>query len=235
MSNTSPLLEIEKINTYYGDAHVLHDVSAQVQRDEIVGLLGRNGAGKTTTLKSVIGLQPPQTGRIRFKGEPIQGDDPEDIYRRGVGYIAEDRAIFPDLTVRENLLVGLRSGQDPDFEQVFEYFPRLEERLGQKGGTLSGGEQQMLAIARTVVSNPDLLLIDEPTEGLMPTLVEGISEIVEQLNEDDHTIFLVEQNIDLVLDIADRVYVVSQGAVRFSGTPEELENDRETIDRHLAV
>lgn len=235
MSNTSPLLEIEKINTYYGDAHVLHDVSAQVERDEIVGLLGRNGAGKTTTLKSVIGLQPPQTGRIRFKGEPIQGDDPEDIYRRGVGYIAEDRAIFPDLTVRENLLVGLRSGQDPDFEQVFEYFPRLEERLGQKGGTLSGGEQQMLAIARTVVSNPDLLLIDEPTEGLMPTLVEGISEIVEQLNEDDHTIFLVEQNIDLVLDIADRVYVVSQGAVRFSGTPEELENDRETIDRHLAV
>lgn len=235
MSNTSPLLEIEKINTYYGDAHVLHDVSAQVQRDEIVGLLGRNGAGKTTTLKSVIGLQPPQTGRIRFKGEPIQGDDPEDIYRRGVGYIAEDRAIFPDLTVRENLLVGLRSGQDPDFEQVFEYFPRLEERLGQKGGTLSGGEQQMLAIARTVVSNPDLLLIDEPTEGLMPTLVEGISEIVEQLNEDDHTIFLVEQNIDLVLDIADRVYVVSQGAVRFSGTPKELENDRETIDRHLAV
>lgn len=235
MSNTSPLLEIEKINTYYGDAHVLHDVSAQVERDEIVGLLGRNGAGKTTTLKSVIGLQPPQTGRIRFKGEPIQGDDPEDIYRRGVGYIAEDRAIFPDLTVRENLLVGLRSGQDPDFEQVFEYFPRLEERLGQKGGTLSGGEQQMLAIARTVVSNPDLLLIDEPTEGLMPTLVEGISEIVEQLNEDDHTIFLVEQNIDLVLDIADRVYVVSQGAVRFSGTPKELENDRETIDRHLAV
>jgi len=235
VSNTSPLLEIEKINTYYGDAHVLHDVSAQVERDEIVGLLGRNGAGKTTTLKSVIGLQPPQTGRIRFKGEPIQGDDPEDIYRRGVGYIAEDRAIFPDLTVRENLLVGLRSGQDPDFEQVFEYFPRLEERLGQKGGTLSGGEQQMLAIARTVVSNPDLLLIDEPTEGLMPTLVEGISEIVEQLNEDDHTIFLVEQNIDLVLDIADRVYVVSQGAVRFSGTPEELENDRETIDRHLAV
>jgi branched-chain amino acid transport system ATP-binding protein len=229
------LLEIEKINTYYGDAHVLHDVSAQVERDEIVGLLGRNGAGKTTTLKSVIGLQPPQTGRIRFKGEPIQGDDPEDIYRRGVGYIAEDRAIFPDLTVRENLLVGLRSGQDPDFEQVFEYFPRLEERLGQKGGTLSGGEQQMLAIARTVVSNPDLLLIDEPTEGLMPTLVEGISEIVEQLNEDDHTIFLVEQNIDLVLDIADRVYVVSQGAVRFSGTPKELENDRETIDRHLAV
>lgn len=235
MSDVAPLLEIEDINTYYGDAHVLHDISAQVERDEIVGLLGRNGAGKTTTLKSVIGLQPPQTGRITFKGEPIQGDDPEEIYRRGIGYIAEDRAIFPDLTVRENLLVGLRSGQDPDFDQVFEYFPRLEERLGQKGGTLSGGEQQMLAIARTVVSNPDLLLIDEPTEGLMPTLVEGISEIVEQLNEDDHTIFLVEQNIDLVLDIADRVYVVSQGVVRFSGTPEELENDKETIDRHLAV
>jgi branched-chain amino acid transport system ATP-binding protein len=160
---------------------------------------------------------------------------PEDIYRKGIGYIAEDRSIFPKLTVRENLIVGLASGQDPEFDEIFEYFPRLEERLEQKAGTLSGGEQQMLAIGRVLVSDPEVLLIDEPTEGLMPTLVEKISEVVAQLNEDGQTILLVEQNIDLVLDNADRVYVMSHGETQFTGTPDELRENEEIIDKHLAV
>jgi len=235
VSSNGSLLEVDEINTFYGDAHVLHDVSMEIEDGEVVGLLGRNGAGKTTTLRSIIGLQPPRTGTITFKGEQISGMDPEDIYGQGVGYISEDRAIFPDLTVRENLMVGLKRGQDPDFSQIFEYFPRLEERLQQKGGTLSGGEQQMLAIARTIVSDPQLLLIDEPTEGLMPTLVEKISEIVKQLNEEGYSILLVEQNIDLVLDAADEVNVISQGELEFTGTSAELADRPEIIDRHLAV
>lgn len=229
------MLEIDAINTYYGDAHILHDLSMDVEEGEIVGLIGRNGAGKTTTLKSIIGLQPPRSGEIRFKGERIDGEDPEDIYRRGIGYIAEDRNIFADLTVRENLLVGVESGKDPDFDLVFDYFPRLEERIDQSGGTLSGGEQQMLAIARTLVSDPDVLLIDEPTEGLMPTLVDKISEIVTQLNEDGYTIFLVEQNLDLVLDAADKVYILSKGIREYEGPPEELRENEEIIDEYLTV
>jgi branched-chain amino acid transport system ATP-binding protein len=235
VSENGSLLEIEEINTYYGDAHILHDLSAEIDEGEVVGLIGRNGAGKTTTLKSVIGLQPPRSGEIRFDGERINGLPPEKIYNRGVGYIPEDRNIFTDLTVRENLLLGLHSGDDPDFEAVYEYFPRLEERAQQKAGTMSGGEQQMLAIARTLVSNPELLLIDEPTEGLMPTLVDRISEIVQQLNEDGYTIFLVEQNIDLILDTADRVYVLSKGISEFSGTTEELHDREDLIEQYLTV
>jgi len=229
------MLELDEINTYYGNAHILHDLSADIKEGEIVGLIGRNGAGKTTTLKSIIGLQPPRTGTITFEGKRIDGKDPEDISRRGVGYISEDRNIFSNLTVRENLLLGLRSGQDAEFDLVFEYFPRLKERVGQQAGTLSGGEQQMLAIARTIASDPDLLLIDEPTEGLMPTLVNKISEIVEQLNEDGYTIFIVEQNVDLVLDTADRVYILSQGTRRFAGTSEELREREEIMEKHLTV
>jgi branched-chain amino acid transport system ATP-binding protein len=232
---SNDFLDVNSINTYYGDAHVIHDLSLEVGEGEVVGLVGRNGAGKTTTLKSIIGLQPPRTGAISFKGEQISGMAPEDIYRRGIGYIAEDRSIFPKLTVRENLIVGLGSGQDPEFDEIFDYFPRLEERLDQKAGTLSGGEQQMLAIGRVLVSDPEVLLIDEPTEGLMPTLVDKISEVVAQLNEDGQTILLVEQNIDLVLNNADRVYVMSHGERQFTGTPEELRENEEIIDEHLAV
>lgn len=229
------LLEIDDINTFYGDAHILHDLSVDVEEEEVVGLIGRNGAGKTTTLKSVIGLTPPKTGTITFNGEQINGKKPEDIYNQGVGYIPEDRNIFSDLTVRENLLLGLHSGQDPNFDLVYEYFPRLEERSQQKAGTMSGGEQQMLAIGRTLVSEPELLLIDEPTEGLMPTLVEKISEIIKQLNEDGYTILIVEQNVDLVLEAADRVNVIAKGRREFTGTAEELDENQEIIEKHLTV
>jgi len=229
------LLELNETNTYYGDARVLHDVSMDVEEEEVIGLIGRNGAGKSTTLKSIIGLQPPRSGSIAFKGDRIDGDKPEDIYNSGVGYIPEDRNIFTKLTVEENLRLGLHSGQDPDFETVYEYFPRLEERANQKAGTMSGGEQQMLAIARTLVSDPDLLLIDEPTEGLMPTLVDQISDIIAQLNDDGYTIFLVEQNLDLVLGAADRVNVLSKGEVKFSGSVEELREQESVIEEHLTV
>lgn len=229
------ILDLDEINTFYGDAHILHDLSATVQEGEVVALIGRNGAGKTTTLKSIIGLQPPRSGTITFDGERIDGMKPEAIARRGVGYIPEERNIFSGLSVRENLLVGLHSGQEADFDTVFEYFPRLEDRIEQKAGTLSGGEQQMLAIARTLVSNPELLLIDEPTEGLMPTLVETIAGIIQQLNEDGYSIFLVEQNVDLVLRAADRVIILSKGERKFSGSAEELEEREDVIDDYLTV
>lgn len=232
---SDPLLELDDINTFYGDAHILHDLSLDINEGEVVGLIGRNGAGKTTTLKSIIGLQPPRTGSIEFNGERIDGEKPETIYNRGVGYIPEDRNIFTGLTVRENLLLGLQSGQDPDFDMVYDYFPRLEERRNQNAGTMSGGEQQMLAIARTLVSKPKLLLIDEPTEGLMPTLVESISEIIKQLNKDGYTIFIVEQNVDLVLEAADRVNVLAKGSREFSGTAEDLDARPEIIDQYLTV
>lgn len=231
------LLDIADINTYYDEAHVLHDLSLDVGEGEVVALLGRNGAGKTTTLRSIMGVQPPRTGKITFRDESIAGLNPEDIYKKGIGYISEDRGIFPHLSVRENLLVGLDRGRDPDeaFEPIFEYFPRLQERLEQDGGTLSGGEQQMLAIARTLVSNPEILLIDEPTEGLMPTLVESIADIIKQLNNDGHTILLVEQNTDMTLEIADRVFVISKGQIQFQGTPADVEANEEIVNEYLAV
>lgn len=230
------MLSVDDIDTYYDEAHVLHDLSMDIREGEIVALLGRNGAGKTTTLKSIMGIQPPKDGTITFEGEDITNEEPEHVYRRGIGYIDERRAIFPNLTVRENMLVGLGS-RDPDeaFAPVFEYFPRLEERQNQMGGTLSGGEQQMLAIGRSLVSDPKLLLIDEPTEGLMPTLVETIADIIEQLNENGHTVLLVEQNSDMTLDICDRAFVISKGEIQYEGTPENIRENEELLQEYLAV
>ena len=230
------MLNVDDINTYYDEAHVLHDLSIDVNEGEIVALLGRNGAGKTTTLRSIMGIQPPRSGTITFNGDDITDEPPEEVYDRGIGYIDESRAIFPDLTVRENMKVGL-GDRDPEeaFAPVFDYFPRLEERQSQKGGTLSGGEQQMLAIGRVLVSEPDLLLIDEPTEGLMPTLVETISDIIQQLNADGHTILLVEQNSEMTLDICDRAFVISKGQIQYEGTPEEIRDDEELLQEYLAV
>lgn len=231
------MLEVDSINTFYGDAHVLHDVSLHVEEDEIVTLLGRNGVGKTTTLKSIIGLQPPRSGTISLHGERISGLAPENIYNKGVGYISEDRGIFPDLSVRENLVVGLTSDQDEDtaFDSIFEYFPKLEDRLAQQAGTLSGGEQQMLAIGRTLVSDPSLLLVDEPTEGLMPTLVSDLRDILVDLNRDGHTILLVEQNVRLALEISDRAYIMEKGQIQASGDSADLLEDEAVLEEHLPI
>lgn len=231
------MLEAANINTFYDDAHILHDISLDVNEGEIVSLLGRNGAGKTTTFRSIMGLTSPQTGSITYKDQRIDGKGAEQIYKLGIGLVPEQRNIFPDLTVHDNLLVGMTSGQDKDaaFEPVFEYFPQLEERLQQKGGTLSGGEQQMLSIGRVLVTNPDLILIDEPTEGLMPMLVETISEIIEKLNDEGHTIMLVEQNVDMTLDLSDRSYVISNGRVKDSGPSDHIKANLDDYTEYLTV
>ena len=231
------MLDITDINTYYGDAHILHDLSLSVEEGEIVALIGRNGAGKTTTMRSIMGLTPPRTGSIEFKGQDITGDDPENIYRKGIGFVPETRNVFPDLTVLENLKVGMSGNADSEerLEWVYDVFPRLEERPKQAGKTLSGGEQQMLAIARVLVSSPDLLLIDEPTEGLMPTLVTTIGEIIEKLNEEGQTIVLVEQNIDMALELSDRAYILSKGEIKHTGPSDEIAKDLDDYSEYLVL
>lgn len=234
------LLELRNVNSYYGKSHVLHDVSLSVPEGELVTLIGRNGAGKTTTLKSIIGHVTPKTGEVVFKGDSIDGEEPHEISKRGVSFIPEHRRIFPDLTVYENLKLGYIGHElDRDLEEmladVYEYFPRLQERADQRGGTLSGGEQQMLAIARGLLSDPDLLLVDEPTEGLMPTLVEDLRDILHRINEDGTTMLLVEQNINLALDISSYGYVIDEGVIEAEGPSEELLTDEEIQRRYLTV
>ncbi|WP_280536956.1 ABC transporter ATP-binding protein [Halopenitus sp. POP-27] len=231
------MLSVDEIHTYYGDSHVLNGISIDVDESEVVALLGRNGAGKTTTLRSIMGHQPPRRGTIELRDEDITGLAPEDVFRKGIGFVPEDRGIFPDLTVRENLLVGIGSNRNTEeaLTPAFEYFPRLEERIGQKAGTLSGGEQQMLSIGRVIVSKPDVLLIDEPTEGLMPKLVTEIGEIIDQLNQDGHTIVLVEQNSQLALDVSDKAYIIEKGEVKYSGASTELNDNEAILEEYLTV
>lgn len=231
------MLDVTDIHTYYGDSHILQGVSLNVEESEIVALLGRNGAGKTTTLRSIMGHEAPKQGTIELNGEQINGLAPEKVFNKGIGFIPEDRGIFPDLTVRENLRVGLQSNQDADeaFKKVFEYFPRLEERTAQKGGTLSGGEQQMLSLGRVIASNPSVLLIDEPTEGLMPSLVTELKEIIQQLNSDGHTILLVEQNSDMALEISDRAYILEKGVIQRSGKSADLMEQEDVLETYLAL
>jgi len=233
------MLELQNINTYYDKSHVLFDVSLEVPEEGLVTLIGRNGAGKTTTLRSIMGIQPPRTGTITMHGEDITDASPHETSVQGISIIPEERRIFADLTVGENLRLG-HLGHDLDdidsaMENVLEYFPRLEERQQQRAGTMSGGEQQMLAIARGLLSSPDLLLIDEPTEGLMPSLVERLRDILAQINDDGVALLLVEQNAELALDISDYGYIIDEGRIRESGPSEELRADEEIKDRYLAV
>jgi len=231
------MLDVESINTYYGKSHILHDVSFEAGNDEVVALLGRNGVGKTTTMKSIIGLTPPKTGTIRFQGEVISGESPSNIANRGIGYVPQDRGMFPDLTVEENLQMGLgtASRDEAIVADIFERFPRVEERLDQKAGTLSGGEQQMVAMARALMRDPQLVLMDEPTEGLMPSLIPEIGEITQEIAEAGYTIIIVEQNVDLVLDIADRVYMMDNGRIHEQATPAELRENEEILERYLGI
>lgn len=235
------LLDVDAINTYYDQSHVLHDLSLTVDEGDLVTLVGRNGAGKTTTLRSIMGIQNPQSGTIRFNGQDITVNEPHATSQAGVALIPEHRRMFPELTVTENLRLG-HMGHDIDeqrvdglTEQVYEYFPHLEERKRQRAGQMSGGEQQMLAIARGLLADPDLLLIDEPTEGLMPSLVEKLRDILVRINDDGLTILLVEQNVELALDISDYGYVVDEGEIKASGPSAELQDDDEIKDRYLAL
>jgi branched-chain amino acid transport system ATP-binding protein len=233
------LLQVQDIHTYYGLSHILFDVSLEVDRGECVCLVGRNGAGKTTTFRSIMGLTSPHSGTVLFKGQPIQGHPPHWVAHRGVGFVPGDRAIFPDLTVWENLDVARKPGTDGKthwtMERTFGIFPRLAERREQLGGTLSGGEQQMLTIARTLMGNPDLILLDEPSEGLAPLIVDAIGELILQLKAEGVTILLAEQSVDFALGVSERVYVIDDGRIRYAGTRSEFEANPEITQKYLAV
>ena len=235
------MLTLSDIHTYYGKSHILHGVSLEVGPGEVVGLLGRNGVGKSTTLKSVMGLVRPATGRITFDGRDITGLAPHQLARHGIAWVPEDRRIFKLLSVLENLRTGLdRAGLDEGrrqalLDKVYQAFPVLRERRNQAGGTLSGGEQQMLAIARAMMLEPRIVLLDEPTEGLMPRMVSQIREIITLLHEEGVAILLVEQNVPLTLDVSDRVYIMEKGVVRHHAPATELRADHTTIHQYLGV
>jgi len=233
------LLAIEEIHTYYGEAHILQGVSIGVGEGEVVTLIGRNGAGKTTTLRSIMGIARPQRGRIALGGADITRLPTHEIVRRGIAWVPEERRVLPNLTVLENLRLGMMAAPAADgaarVDEVFEIFPRLRERIGQKGRFLSGGEQQMLAIARGLVARPKLMLVDEPTEGLAPLLVESLTEILGRINKSGTTILLVEQTLEVALALSHRLYVMDQGRIQFSGTPTELARDPTIQQRFLEV
>ena len=234
----TPLLEVDDLHTYYGEAHILQGVSLRVNEGEVVTLIGRNGAGKTTTLRSIMGLAPPSRGHVRLRGEDLARLPTHQIARRGIAWVPEERRVLPNLTVLENLRLGMlggRGGDDGAFEEVFEYFPRLRERAQQRGRFLSGGEQQMLAIARGLVARPSLMLVDEPTEGLAPLMVQSLTEILGVINRRGMTLLLVEQTLDVALALSQRLYVMDQGRVQFEGTPDELRKDPTIQQRFLEV
>ena len=234
------ILEVENMYTSYGLSQILFGISLHVNAGECVSLLGRNGVGKTTTLRSIMGLTPPRQGTVRFKGQAITGRPAYRVAQLGLGFVPEDRRIFANLTVRENLDVGRKSSASPQstpwtIERVYETFPilaRLDER---KGGYLSGGEQQMLTIGRTLMGNPDLLLLDEPSEGLAPLVVRDLGVQIQRLKEDGLTILLCEQNAKFATALSDRAYVLEKGQVRFAGTIAELQGNEEVRRQYLAL
>jgi branched-chain amino acid transport system ATP-binding protein len=228
------VLEVDSIHTYYGESHVLHGVSLRVGPGEAVALLGRNGAGKTTAIRSIVGFTPPRAGRVVFEGQAIERWPAYRIARRGLALVPQGRRIFAPLSVRENLLLGARS-EGWTLARVFELFPRLRERQTQLGGTLSGGEQQMLAIARALLTNGRLLLLDEPSEGLAPLIVREIGTTLQALKAQRLSLLLVEQNYHLALRVADRVYVMNKGQIVYQGTPAGLEANEEVKRRYLGV
>lgn len=235
-----PLVQVENIHTFYGKSHILHGVSLVVGRGEVVGLLGRNGVGKTTTLRAIAGVVHAE-GRVLLEGLPISQSPAHRLARLGIGYVPEDRRVFPLLTVLENLRTGLdrrgvtRLRKKELLDKVYEYFPVLAERRNQAGGTLSGGEQQMLAIARAMMLEPKIILLDEPTEGLMPRMVSQIRQIVAMLQQENVAVLLVEQNVPLTLATARRVYIMEKGTVRHHALAAELRADDAVIQRYMGV
>jgi branched-chain amino acid transport system ATP-binding protein len=221
------MLEVHDLHAYYGKSHILQGISCRVAEGEIVSLLGRNGAGRTTAIRTIMGIVPP-VGTIRFMGMRIDGLRSHEICRRGLGYVPEDRAVFPDLSVRENLLLGLKSSRDRrraarwSLDDMFERFPLLRERADAPGGVLSGGEQQMLTICRTLMGDPELIMIDEPTEGLAPMLVEIVRDLLVEIARRGTAILLIEQKLTIALAISQRVYVMGHGRIVFEGSPHAL-------------
>lgn len=235
------MLTVEKIKTYYGNSYILQELSFTVEKGKCVALLGRNGAGKTTTIHSIMGLVPPREGRILFEGEQIMGLPPYRIAKRGIGLVPQGRRIFPSLTVRENLLMPARPPRNPEqrtpwtLEEIYRLFPALKKRENNMGNELSGGEQQMLAIGRALMTNPDFLLMDEPSEGLAPVIIEQVEEIIKTLKQTGLSILLVEQNFYLACNVADEVLVMNKGKIVWQGSPEELLQNEEVQHYYLGV
>jgi branched-chain amino acid transport system ATP-binding protein len=234
------MLKVQNIHTYYGQSHILQGVSLKVEKGEIVLLSGRNGAGKTTTIRSIMGLVPPKSGEIHFLDEKITGVPVHLVSQKGISLVPEGRKIIPGLSVFENLKLATLKNRDKVkvgelFEQIGQIFPRLKERWTQEGTSLSGGEQQMLAIARALISDPVLILIDEPSEGLSPIMVEKIAEVLKEIQKKGTTILLVEQNTDMALEIANRCYLMDEGVIKFEGSPQEIKNNEEIQREYLAI
>ncbi|HSR10871.1 MAG TPA: ABC transporter ATP-binding protein [Thermodesulfobacteriota bacterium] len=246
MAKSEHLLDADDIHTYYGDSYIIQGVSLHVSAGQIVTLLGRNGMGKTTLIRSIAGLTPPRQGKILFKGASLVGRPAYEVAKLGLALVPQGRQIFPSLTVMENLLLptsklaGRGTGKNAaagrwNLAAVQEQFPRLAERGKQLGGSLSGGEQQMLSIARALMSNPDLILMDEPSEGLAPVMVQQIREIMRSIQGQGHSILLVDQNFKLAMAVADYAYVITSGRIVFQGSPPELQSQTEILNRHLGV
>ncbi len=232
------LLDVSGIHTSYGISEVLFGISIRVEDGECVGLLGRNGVGKSTTMRSINGLTPPSKGSVKWKDKEVAGKRTYDIAKSGVGFVPEDRRVFPELTVWENLDIARRSrgkANEWDEAKVYALFPELETFKDRKGGYLSGGQQQMLTIARSLMGNPDILLLDEPSEGLAPLVVDKLQEQIATLKDQGLSILLAEQNLNFVLDLSDRVYILEKGEVKFEGTPEDVRSQPELVKRYLTV
>lgn len=229
------MLEVEGINTYYDVSHIIFDVSLSVERGEVVGLLGRNGAGKSTTMKSIMGIVPPKDGKIIYKGKDITGTKPFLCFRMGIGYVPDDRRVFADLTVDDNLDIVYRRSDEWNKERVYSLFPALKVIKNRRAGHLSGGEQQMLTIARALMGSPEFLLLDEPTEGLAPLIIRDLEEQIIRLKEAGISILLSEQNVRSALKIIDRAYVIDNGRIRFEGSVEELTADAEIMKKYLMI
>ena len=232
------MLEIDDIHTWYGDSYVLQGVSLEVKDATVVALLGRNGMGKTTTIRSIMGLTPPRQGSISFNGQELSGLQPYQIARQGIGLVPQGRMIFPSLSVTENLTMAARSGDKKDpwtLEKVYELFPALKERGKNKGNLLSGGEQQMLTIARALMTNPELIMLDEPSEGLAPILVQEVFRVIQRLKEAGQSILLVEQDFGMAMGVADYAYIMSKGSIAYESTPDELIDNEKIKSTYLGV
>lgn len=234
------LLEVTDLNSYYGESHALQSMSLNVDKGERVALLGRNGMGKSTTLKSIMGLVKPRSGQVIYNGLDVTGNTPFKIARAGIGYVPEDRRIFPNLTVEENLAMGIKSkgfnnGDSWTLEKIYDLFPSLARRCNLKGGLLSGGEQQMLAIGRSLMGNPELILVDEPTEGLAPIVVKQVRDMLFEINKIGVSILFVEHNLRVAMSLAQRVYLMGKAFLAFSGTVEELDKRPDIREKYLEV
>jgi len=232
------MLEVEEIHTYYGMSHILFGVSLNVSKGEIVCLLGRNGAGKSTTMRSIMGLTPPRQGKISFKGNTIAGKKPYQLARSGIGYVPDNRRVFADLTVKDNLEISERtiSGKNSwNVDSVYDFFPALRQIDSRKAGFLSGGEQQMLTIARALMTNPDFLLLDEPTEGLAPMVIEILEKQIRVLRDKGLTVLLAEQNLSVSLNLSNRGYIIDNGVIRYHGSVKDLRDNEEIRKKYLLV